>query len=158
MIAWRLARAIDRRTAFSGFGSFKYGNRWNSPGRYAVYVSRSLATAALEVMVHAGTPRAIPRDELAIRVVIPEDMAIERVAVCDLPRAWHEPESHACRRIGDLWLENGHTAVLDVPSAVVFEERNLVLNPRHSDFAMIDTSDPGMPFRWDPRLVSFLVV
>ena len=157
MIAWRLARAVDRQTAFSGYGSFKYGNRWNSPGRYAVYVSRSLATAALEILVHAGTPKSIPLDELAIKVLIPDDLPVDRIAVDQLPRDWHRPDHPACRRIGDRWLDGCRTAILDVPSAVVSEERNLIIDPLHVDFARIDVSDPGVPFRWDRRLISFLV-
>jgi RES domain-containing protein len=157
VIVWRLARAIDRATAFSGAGSFRYGGRWNSPGRYAVYASVSLSTAALEIMVHAGTPRAIPNDELAIRVIIPDDIEVQRVVARDLPEDWQELDHPECLAIGDGWLEQTRTAVLDVPSAVVPQDRNVVLNPRHPDFARIDTSDPGTPFQWDPRLISFLV-
>jgi len=108
-------------------------------------------------MVHAGTPRAIPRDELAIRVEIPEDMGTLHVSVSDLPHDWQELDHASCLAIGDGWIEQGRYAVLDVPSAVVPEDRNLVLNPKHRDFARIDTSDPGVPFRWDPRLISFLL-
>lgn len=156
MIAWRLARAVDRRSAFSGNGSFKYGGRWNSPGRYAVYVSSSISTAALEVLVHAGTPRALPNDEIAIRVVIPDALARRRVAVEDLPDDWQRPDHPVCLAMGDEWLAGGRCAMLDVLSAVVPTERNFVLNPLHRDFRMIDTSDRGIPFRWDPRLISFL--
>ena len=156
MIAWRLARAIDRPAAFSGAGAFQYGARWNSPGRYAVCASVNLSTAALEILAHAATPRAIPRDELAIRVVIPDDMAIERVEIPQLPRDWQEPSHPACQALGDAWIKRNRSAVLDVPSAVVPQDRNVVLNPRHPDFARIDTSDPGSPFRWDPRLISYL--
>lgn len=156
MIAWRLARAIDRRTAFSGSGSFKYGGRWNSPGRYAVYVSSSISTAALEVLVHAGTPRALPRDEIAIRVVIPDALPRSRVEIDELPDDWQRPDHPACLAIGDGWLVSGRSAILDVPSAVIPTERNFVLNPLHREFRTIDTSDRGAPFRWDPRLVSYL--
>ena len=157
MIAWRLARAVDRQTAFSGYGSFKYGSRWSSPGKYAVYLSRSLATAALEILVHAGSPRSIPLDELAIKVLIPNDLPMDRIGLDQLPRDWHRPDHPACRRIGDVWLAGRRTAILDVPSAVVSEERDLIINPLHGDFTRIDVSDPGVPFRWDPRLISFLV-
>jgi len=108
-------------------------------------------------MVHAGTPRAIPRDELAIRVEIPEDMGTLHVSVSDLPHDWQELDHASCLAIGDKWIQQSRYAVLDVPSAVVPEDRNLVLNPKHRDFARIDTTDPGVPFRWDPRLISFLV-
>lgn len=155
MIAWRLARSADRSTAFSGIGAFRYGGRWNSPGRYAVYTSKSLSTAALEIIVHAGSPRAIPRDELAIRCDIPDDIGTLHVRISDLPHDWQELDNPACLAIGDKWIDQGRYAVLDVPSAVVPEDRNLVLNPKHRDFVRIDTSDRGIPFRWDPRLISF---
>jgi RES domain-containing protein len=158
MWAWRLARTIDRSVAFSGIGSFRYGGRWNSPGRYAVYVSLSLSTAALEILVHAGTPRAIPRDELAISVWIPDELTMDRVDISNLPDDWQEIDHPACLAIGDAWIEEQRSAVLDVPSAVVPQERNLLLNPRHPDYARIDTSDLGIAFRWDPRLVSFMII
>jgi len=157
VLAWRLARRIDRETAFTGIGSFRFGGRWNSAGRYAVYVSASLATAALEIMVHAGVAAAIPNDEIAIRVVIPDKLRVQYVDLSDLPPDWQEPNHPACTALGDRWLASKRTAVLSVPSAVVPLERNLVLNPQHDDFAQINVSDPGIPFRWDPRLISFLV-
>jgi RES domain-containing protein len=157
VIVWRLARAIDRSTAFSGIGAFTYGARWNSPGHYAVYASVNLSTAALEILVHAGTPQAIPKDELALRVIIPKDVAVERINIADLPGDWQEPNHPTCQAIGDAWIEENRSAVLYIPSAVVPQDRNVVLNPRHPDFLRIDASDPGSPFRWDPRLISFLV-
>ena len=156
MIAWRMARAVDRSTAFSGAGAFRYGGRWNSPGRYAVYASKYVSTAALEILVHAGSPRAIPKDELAIRVVIPDDMAIQHVSVSELPPNWRELNHPACLALGDAWIESGRFAVLDVPSAVVPEDRNVVVNPKHPDFNRIDATDAGAPFRWDRRLISFM--
>lgn len=107
-------------------------------------------------MVHAGIPSAIPRDELAIRVVIPDDLKTERIDIPDLPSDWQETDHPACLIAGDGWIARGGSAVLDVPSAVVPQERNLVLNPKHPAFKRIDISDPGVPFRWDPRIVSFL--
>lgn len=157
MIAWRLARAVDRATTFSGVGAFRYGGRWNSPGRYAVYAATSLSTAALEVLVHAGTPEAIPNDELAIKIIIPANIAKQSINISDLPNDWQELNHPACLSLGDTWLDENRTAVLDVPSAVVPQERNVVLNPKHRDFARIDTSHAGTPFRWDPRLISFLI-
>jgi RES domain-containing protein len=156
VIAWRLARAVDRRSAFSGIGSFRYGGRWNSAGRYCVYVSRSISTAALEILAHAGTPRALPLDEIVIKVVIPDSLRASRVELEALPDDWQTADHPACRQIGDAWLESARTAILDVPSAIVPQERNLILNPLHPDFPEIDTSDRGIRFRWDPRLISFL--
>jgi RES domain-containing protein len=158
VVAWRLARSVDRSTAFSGIGSFTYGARWNSRGQYAVYVSLSLSTAALEIMVHCASPAAIPNDEQAIRVVVPDKIRVLRIELDDLPDDWQELDNPACVAIGDAWIQTAQTAVLDVPSAVVPQERNLVLNPKHPDFALIDTTDPGQPFRWDPRLISYLIV
>jgi RES domain-containing protein len=151
-----LARAIDRSTASSGNGAFRYGARWNSPGRYAVYASVNLSTAALEIFAHAAAPSAIPRDELAIRVVIPDGLAIDRVEISKLPRDWQQLDNPACQALGDAWIEQNRSAVLVVPSAVVPQDRNVVLNPWHPEFARIDVGDPGTPFRWDPRLISYL--
>lgn len=102
-------------------------------------------------------PRAIPQDELAIRVSIPDDLKIDRVETGDLPNDWQELDHPACVAIGDAWIDKARSAVLKVPSAVVPQDYNLVLNPKHADFARIGTGDPGTPFRWDRRLISFMV-
>jgi RES domain-containing protein len=65
--------------------------------------------------------------------------------------------SAASQKFGAAWYVAGRTAVLAVPSAIIPEEINYVLNPAHPQFAKISISAPT-PFTFDPRLASLATV
>ena len=134
----------------SGLGPLRYGGRWNSPGRRAVYLGGSLALASLELLVHLKAPDVLRRYR-KLRVLIPESL-ITAVTLQDLPDGWARPELHpATQETGDRWLESRESVVLRVPSAVVAGECNYVANPAHPDFTGLK---PGrvVDFHFDPRL------
>ncbi len=69
-----------------------------------------------------------------------------------LPADWRSlPASDALARMGTSWARRLESAVLSVPSAVVPEERNYLLNPAHLQFREI-AFGPARPFAFDPRL------
>jgi RES domain-containing protein len=71
----------------------------------------------------------------------------------DLPKDWRRiSPSDSTRDIGTKWLAKGETAVLTVPSIVIPEEKNFILNPNHSDFQKVKKSDPRA-FSYDPRII-----
>ncbi|GAB6040073.1 RES family NAD+ phosphorylase [Endothiovibrio diazotrophicus] len=147
MLAFRVA---DRRhPIFDGTGAALRGARWNSPGRPVIYASDTLAGAMLEVLahLHAGP---LPKNHAYIRIGIPDDLAFETVTPEQLPQ-WHAPESPAARRRGDLWLEQGETCLLRVPSVIVPEGFNILINPLHPKFPTIRASSP-LALSWDERL------
>jgi hypothetical protein len=77
------------------------------------------------------------------RAVIPDEVPIDVVRLADLPRNWSAPDSPPkLRDIGQRWLEQRHSAVLKVPSAVVVEEWNYLLNPQHADFKKLALGRP----------------
>lgn len=146
----RICRRVHR--PLDGEGARRYGGRWNSPGLAVVYASASLALAALEFLVHLDSSEA-PRDLLAMRITIPDDLSVSEVKLRSLPARWDRyPAADACRRLGDAWLAAGKTAVLKVPSAPVREEWNVLLNPRHADFQRIKEVSVRR-FQFDQRLV-----
>jgi RES domain-containing protein len=113
-----------------GEGARLAGGRWNSRDRAAVYTSSRLSLAALELLMHTDVP-LVPSDLVACEIEIPDDIAIESVDPAELPNDWRLPNHLGCRAIGDKWLDEGRTAVLRVPSAVVPEEWNYVISPGH---------------------------
>ena len=149
MIVWRLARLAHVK--LNGEGARLAGGRWNTRGRPAVYASTRLSLAALELLVHTDVP-LVPQDLVACEIEIPEDVAIEVVEPGDLPRNWRAPGHPACRAIGDTWLAEERTAVLRVPSAVVPEEWNVIINPRHRVANAIQIVR-RRPFAFDSRLL-----
>jgi RES domain-containing protein len=115
-----------------------------------VYTSESLALAALEYLVKVD-PETAPDDLVAIAAFIPDGLEIERVSVDELPKDWRRfpaPTELASR--GTKWADRLETAVLQVPSAVVPQESNFLLNPRHPGFAKIVARAP-IPFAFDTR-------
>ena len=56
------------------------------------------------------------------------------------------------RQIGDDWVANRASAVLEVPSVVVPAERNYLIATAHPDVGELATGPP-QPFSFDPRLL-----
>lgn len=149
--AWRIFKPQHAATAFSGEGARRYGGRWNTPDTPVVYTAGSLSLAALEMLVHLSSHQVL--ESYLVCEVQFERNLIEMIGVASLPDDWRsDPAPLAVKRIGDAWIEDGSSAVLQVPSAIVETEFNFLLNPGHADFAEIEIGEPE-PFRFDPRLV-----
>ena len=149
---WRLCRRKHAAHAFDGEGARLNGGRWNPPGLAVVYTSATLSLAALEMLVHVDADDA-PEDLVAIPVDIPSDVAVRRVQIDKLPADWRSlPAPLSLQDLGSAWVRALQTAVLSVPSAVVPQERNFVLNPAHPKFDGLVIGDPE-PFSFDTRLL-----
>jgi RES domain-containing protein len=149
--AWRILPARFASEAFTGEGAWRVGGRWNSPGVRMVYASEHKSLAVLETLVHVDPHR--PMNFLCFRLEIPETV-IERSAAGDLPLGWQvEPPASPTQQVGDAWARAGRSAVLAVPSALIPEELNYLLDPVHRDFARITLAKPT-PFTFDPRLLN----
>lgn len=145
MIVHRLTLPAHR--ALDGEGARLYGGRWNSPGRAMVYTSASPSLPVLEVMVHLDLdPAYLPDDYHLLSIEVPDDASMER-----LDEAIVDPE--VCAVVGDDFLRRGAALSLSVPSVVVPQDRNLLINPRHPDTARLSIVADA-PFRFDPRLFS----
>lgn len=143
--AWRLASG--RFPPLGGEGARLVGGRWNSPGRPLVYASESLALCLAECLVHV-TGR-LPADYLAFRMELPDD-AVEVLDAERLPSGWQADVGYT-RAIGDQWLAQRRSLALAVPSAVLPDSTNLLIDPLHPRAGAIAVRE-GQPFRFDPRL------
>jgi RES domain-containing protein len=145
---WRIVKEKHAATAFSGDGARLNGGRWNSVGTSVVYTSGSIALAALESLVHLNPPVIFKY----VAILIEFDRAlVEEVAA--LPADWREePPPLATKEIGDIWIQDARSAVLRLPSVIIPNEPNYLLNPAHPDFKRIFIGR-AEPFSFDPRLV-----
>src|SRR5262245_31323853 len=151
---WRVVKRKHASTAFDGKAAQRFGGRWNSPGQRVVYASATKSLAVLEVLVHLDVGRPLPR--LVAFTLHVDDESVERLPAARLPRHWRTSRGlEATQRIGDAWLSSGRALALAVPSAVVPEEWNYLLNPAHPRFGRLKFGRPT-PFILDPRLVSTL--
>ena len=153
MQAWRITQERHVTRAFDGEGARLFGGRWNSPGIAVVYLSRFVSTAILEILVHVANPIGLA-NHVSIGVEIPDDVSIEKIK--RLPRNWREsPPSAQTQALGDEWCRSGRSALLYVPSAVLSDahsdEWNLLVNPRHSDWAFVQIRKPST-LNFNPRL------
>jgi len=93
------------------------------------------------------------RDLVLTSAEIPNDIRKERVELSDLPARWRvSPSPEYLQSIGNDWIGRRLSAVLAVPSAVIPQENNYLLNPAHPDFKHIRINRPT-PFSFDPRII-----
>jgi RES domain-containing protein len=149
MRVWRIARGCY--APLDGEGARLNGGRWNSAGRPVVYTAQTAALAVLEVLVWTD-PEDIPDDLRLFEIELPDDAAIDALETAVLPVNWTEPGSPDCAAAGDAWLGAAASLALTVPSAVLPEERNLLINPRHPDAARVRIAE-SRPFAFDLRLL-----
>lgn len=149
---WRIAVDAPAYTAndISGTGAKITGGRWNSKGTPVVYCATSIALATLET-VHYLCGGALPFNRFLVRIDIPAAVWDARQLLDPLPGGWDAvPAGLAASRAGDAWIASSASALLLVPSVIVPDECNVLINPAHGDAgAMVATTVR----RWlyDPR-------
>ena len=152
----RLARLVKTRyadSAFDGEGARRYGGRWNSRGRPVVYAADSIALAALELLVHLRSEQILASYTL-FRLDLAEDQWMD-LDQHPLPEDWNrEPAAESTALVGDEWLDSRLSVALRVPSVIVPEEFNFLLNPQHPDFDGVVRRALSRPFGFDRRLGS----
>jgi RES domain-containing protein len=129
MILWRISNYAD----LLGIGGMEASARWHTAGRPIVYLAESPSSALLEILVHLETDEDDRPDTYQIlKVEAPDDISVNRVSLTSLPGDWKNNEE-ATREIGDAWLEKSGSALMRVPSVIMPETYNWLLNPRHAD-------------------------
>ena len=83
-----------------------------------------------------------------------EDDAIMALAEESLPKDWRaDPPPSSTMAIGDEWLAGNESLARVVPSTVVPQQFNLIINPNFADFGELEKSLSAEPFVFDDRLV-----
>ena len=150
MLLWRIARTVYE--PLDGEGARLHGGRWNSPGIPVIYTAEHLSLAIIETLVHTD-PDLVPDDLAIFEIETTDPVSCKSVDISDLPADWTDvPDHPACRAIGDEWVHDGECLMLAVPSAVVPEERNYLLNPVHPQMRSVSVAR-SRPFVFDPRLL-----
>lgn len=134
---WRIAAETRTYGAndLSGTGSSLDPGRWNKEGQKVVYAAQTISLAVLETVAHVDT-NGLPQNRFLVAISIPAAAWRKRqqLSPADLPPQWSAlPAGQASIEIGDKWYVAGTTAILEVPSVIVPEERIVVINPEHGD-------------------------
>jgi len=148
--AWRITKRRYAAEAFSGEGARLYGGRWNREGTRMVYTSEHASLAALELLVHLGSSREL--DNYVLIACSFDEALVERKEVEDLPQEWAtSPVNLSVQMVGEEWIKEARSLVLEVPSAILPIEHNYLINPDHPDFSKVRVEKPK-PLAVDPRL------
>ncbi|MES2702832.1 MAG: RES family NAD+ phosphorylase [Bacteroidota bacterium] len=119
----------------SGKGAALYGGRWNSKDTYMLYVAQSSALALLETVVHIGK---IPPVGFCMATIEVPDNSVAVYPAETLPDNWYgSPPPDYLKAIGDRFITEGRHLALKVPSVVMTEEYNYLINPAHKDFVKV---------------------
>lgn len=153
--AWRIGTDAPLFTAedMTGTGAKLSGGRWNRAGNAVIYSATTIALACLETVVHLKSV-GLPMNRYLVRIDIPDEVWNVRESVDHLtaPVGWDAlPAGRVSLDLGDKWLAGNTSAILLVPSIVVPEEQNILINPAHPDALRIKASKVRK-WLYDPRI------
>ncbi len=133
----------------SGYGAAMYGGRWNKKGIPVLYTGENKEIALLETIVHTP-PLFIPELDI-LTIEIPDD-SITSIKIANLPKNWNlYPAPVILSEIGEKWIKEGKTIALKVPSCIIHNSHNYILNCRHSDYSRVKIVE-RKNFIFDSRL------
>ena len=131
---WRIASDTPEYQAndLTGRGAELTGGRWNRRGTPLIYASTSRALACLETVVHLGG-RTLPLNRYLVEIVVPaEEWRSRAIFDSHANVGWDaEPAGMVSLDWGTAWANGALTLLAEVPSVVVPEESNVLINPRH---------------------------
>ena len=155
-VLWRIASDTPDYVAqdLSGKGAEITGGRWNRKGLPVVYAAGTASLAALETIVHFAAA-GLPLNRFLVRIDLPDDLWDARLCAtaASLDVGWNAvPPGKVSLDFGDAWLKHpAGSLVLEVPSVVVPEESNVLLNARHPQMRRIKATKLRL-WQYDSRL------
>jgi RES domain-containing protein len=145
---WR----ISNHPSLSGEGGLHFSARWHTAGRRIVYLAESPAGAMVEALVHLELDETDwPRAYHLLQVEYPAGLSVETLKPTPA-KSW-KTSLAATRKLGDEWLSSGRSALARVPSAILPETWNILLNPDHPDSKRV-TMVRAIRAEYDPRLLA----
>ena len=136
MILWR----VSNYQTVDGVGGLYVSGRWHTKGHPVVYCTLNPATALLETLVHIEIDSEDrPEHFQILRIEGPDSLSIERIEVDSLSPNWRE-DATTTQAIGDRWLSERRSLLLQVPSALVPETWNVLVNPQHAEAGLLQVT------------------
>jgi RES domain-containing protein len=132
-------RSVRRAADYTG--AMLAGGRWNPTGTPMLYTAQHLSLACIEILVHLDKNQ-LPRDYVWSRAELPQMPDVLPSRNLDIA---------SCQAAGFSWIGGAGQLAALVPSIVIPEEFNILLNPNHSAYRDLAWTAPR-PFRFDPRL------
>jgi RES domain-containing protein len=135
MIVYRCS-TLQWAKDISGTGASLYGGRWNNPGTFLLYTAENNILAALEIAIR------IPLEQISKDyVMIPLEIPDAEVFTPKLSKNWYK-EFETTRNIGDAFVKQQSHFIMKVPSALISDAYNYLLNPHHELAKKIVVKEP----------------
>lgn len=151
MFVYRISN--KKYSALNGQGGLYGRGRWHQKGNLIVYTSEHASLAAWEKLVHVTSLENMPENLLLIKIEIPGKSKIQTVPQSILVDGWDGfPFVSETIDFGTSFLRSRHFLALKVPSVVIPEEFNIILNPNHPDFSDCKIISK-VPFLFDKRII-----
>ena len=149
---YRLTKAQYADTAFLGEGTMRADGRWHRRGVRLAYASDTPAGALLEVIAHTEASSRLEHDYVLFEVVFDPEGHLLSVGPDSLPADWRaHPWPASTQEVGLYWHEEEASVILEVPSAVVPQQHNYLINVEHPRFEELEITGPTA-FEIDTRL------
>jgi RES domain-containing protein len=144
-VFWRVSDFAN----LDGLGGLRGSARWHTAGRRIVYLAESPAGAVIEAFVHLELKAGqAPKPYTLLKVEADGDLTL---ATLDANALGQILDLDQTRELGDQWLARGEAALLRVPSAILPETFNVLLNPVHADAARVTVAGQHA-YPWHPQL------
>jgi RES domain-containing protein len=151
MIVYRITNSLYKDD-ISGYGAGVRGARWNSKGTPLLYTSEHISLCVLEMLVNIAITEVKHNFHL-LTIAVPDNSPVSVVAAQKLKSNWQHDEGYS-NFIGDEFCKTKKSLILKVPSSIITEECNCLINPKHIAFKKIKILN-SKPFIFDQRLFSF---
>jgi RES domain-containing protein len=130
-------------------------NRWNKKDEFVIYTGSSRALCSLEFLVHTNLVRPASSFKVMIITIADKPNLIKELDLKSLPKDWRKLSAYnTLQDIGSTWYQGMESLVLKVPSVIVPQEFNYIINTKHPDFTKLIKLFETEDFIWDERLFS----
>lgn len=151
MIVYRITK--KEHSALDGMGGLYGPGRWHKKGNLVIYTSEHASLAAWEKIVHVTSFENLPKNLLLVKIELPDGIEIQSVPQKVLVKGWNSyPFALETVNYGTSFLRKKEHLSLKVPSVIIPDEFNIILNPLHPDIRdckVIST----IPFVFDQRVL-----
>jgi RES domain-containing protein len=135
MIVYRCTLEAHIETTLAGEGALRYGGRWNSKGVAAIYTAESRILAVLELVIRQPIDK-ICADYRILPIEVPEQFIEPKI-----PQKWKQDES-ITRKIGDNFLKSSEHLLIKIPSVLLANTFNYLINPRSPEVTKVKLLQP----------------
>lgn len=148
LLCYRIGDPEGRYPIFDATGSTLAPGRWHLPVTPVLYAARCFSTAMLEKLARGSGQ--MPPNQHWIAITVPRGVSYEVVEPAALP-GWDLDDPQVAQRFGATWQAERRSVILLVPSLVARVDENVLVNPDHPEFPLIEAS-LHRPVLWDRRL------